>query len=39
MSTVNYSLNHIGVRLIGADKAWVREKNGIEMKCHKKNRS
>ena len=28
MSTVNYSLKHKGVRLIGADEAWVRGRNG-----------
>lgn len=28
MSTVNYSLKHKGVRLISADKAWVKGKNG-----------
>ena len=28
MSNVNYSLKHKGVRLISADKAWVRGKNG-----------
>ena len=28
MSNVNYTLNRRGVRLIGADEAWVRGKNG-----------
>lgn len=28
MSTVNYSLNHKGVRLIPSEEAWVRSKNG-----------
>ena len=28
MSTVNYSLKHKGVRLIDAQEAWVRGKNG-----------
>ena len=28
MSSVNYSLKHKGVRLISADKAWVKGKNG-----------
>lgn len=28
MSTVNYSLKHKGVRLIGASEAWVRGANG-----------
>ena len=28
MSTVNYSLNNKGVRLISAEKAWVKGKNG-----------
>ena len=28
MSTVNYSLTHKGVRLISADKAWIKGKNG-----------
>ena len=28
MSTVNYSLKHKGVRLISAEKAWVKWKNG-----------
>lgn len=28
MSTVNYSLKHKGVRLIGASEAWVIGKNG-----------
>ena len=28
MSNVNYSLKHKGVRLISADKAWVKGKNG-----------
>lgn len=28
MSTVNYSLKHRGVRLIGASKAWIIGKNG-----------
>ena len=28
MSSVNYSLNHKGVRLISAQKAWVTGKNG-----------
>ena len=28
MSTVNYSLNHRGVRLIGASEAWIKGKNG-----------
>ena len=28
MSTVNYSLNHVGVRLIGASEAWIKGKNG-----------
>ncbi len=28
MSTINYSLNNKGVRLISADKAWVKGKNG-----------
>ncbi len=28
MSTVNYSLKHKGVRLISADEAWVKGKNG-----------
>lgn len=27
MSTVNYSLNHRGVRLIGASEAWIKGKN------------
>ena len=26
MSSVNYSLNHKGVRLVSADKAWVKGK-------------
>ena len=39
MSNVNYTLNRRGLRLIGADEAWVRGKNGIETKRHKKNRS
>ena len=39
MSNVNYTLNRREVRLIGADEAWGRGNNGIEMKCHKKNRS
>ncbi len=30
MSTVNYSLKHRGVRLIGASKAWVIGKNGYK---------
>lgn len=28
MSNVNYSLKHKGVRLISADDAWIRGKNG-----------
>ncbi len=28
MSTVNYSLKHKGVRLVSAEKAWVKGKNG-----------
>ena len=28
MSSVNYSLNHKGVRLISSDEAWVKGKNG-----------
>lgn len=28
MSTVNYSLKHKGVRLISAEEAWVKGKNG-----------
>ena len=28
MSSVNYSLNHKGVRLISADDAWIKGKNG-----------
>ncbi len=28
MSTVNYSLKHKGVRLISAEKAWVKGKKG-----------
>lgn len=28
MSTVNYSLKHKGVRLIGASEAWITGKNG-----------
>ena len=28
MSTVNYSLKHKGVRLIGARQAWIVGKNG-----------
>ena len=28
MSSVNYSLKHKGVRLISADEAWVKGKNG-----------
>ena len=28
MSSVNYSLKHKGVRLISADDAWVKGKNG-----------
>lgn len=28
MSSVNYSLNHKGVRLISAKQAWVKTKNG-----------
>ena len=28
MSSVNYSLNHKGVRLISAEKAWSSTKNG-----------
>ena len=28
MSSVNYSLNHRGVRLISSDEAWVKGKNG-----------
>lgn len=27
MSTVNYCLNHRGVRLIGASEAWIKGKN------------
>ena len=28
MSSVNYNLGNKGVRLIGADKAWIQGKNG-----------
>ena len=35
MSTVNYSLKHKGVRLISADEAWVKGKNG-KMKLNPK---
>ena len=35
MSSVNYSLNHKGVRLISAQKAWVTGKNG-KMKLNPK---
>ena len=28
MSSVNYSLNHKGVRLFSSDDAWVKSKNG-----------
>lgn len=28
MSSVNYSLNHKGVRLISSDEAWTKGKNG-----------
>ena len=28
MSSVNYSLNHKGVRLISSDEAWVKSKKG-----------
>lgn len=28
MSSVNYSLNHRGVRLISSDEAWVKDKHG-----------
>ena len=28
MSTVNYSLNNKGIRLIGSSEAWVKNKNG-----------
>lgn len=28
MSTVNYSLKHKGVRLVSAENAWVKGKNG-----------
>lgn len=28
MSSVNYSLKHKGVRLIAADEAWIKGKNG-----------
>lgn len=28
MSSVNYSLNHKGVRLISSDEAWIKGKNG-----------
>ena len=28
MSSVNYSLKHKGVKLISAEKAWVKGKNG-----------
>lgn len=28
MSSVNYSLNHRGVRLISSEEAWVKGKNG-----------
>ena len=28
MSNVNYTLNRRGVRLISADKAWIKGKNG-----------
>lgn len=30
MSTVNYSLKHKGVRLIDAQQAWVKGKNGSQ---------
>lgn len=30
MSTVNYSLNHKGVRLVGASEAWIIGKNGCK---------
>lgn len=30
MSSINYSLNHKGVRLIGANNAWVIGKNGVK---------
>ena len=35
MSSVNYSLNHKGVRLVSADKAWVKGKSG-KMKLNPK---
>ena len=35
MSSVNYSLKHKGVRLIPADEAWVKGKNG-KMKLNSK---
>lgn len=28
MSSINYSLNHKGVRLIDSQDAWIRSKNG-----------
>ena len=28
MSSVNYSLNHKGVRLISSEEAWIKGKNG-----------
>lgn len=28
MSTVNYSLRHKGVRLVSAEQAWIKGKNG-----------
>lgn len=37
MSTINYSLKHKGVRLISADEAWVKGKNG-KMKLNPKYR-
>ena len=35
MSSVNYSLKHKGVRLISADEAWIKGKNG-KMKLNSK---
>ena len=37
MSSVNYSLNHKGVRLISSDEAWVKSKKGV-MKLNPKYR-
>ena len=35
MSTINYNLRNKGVRLISADEAWVRGKNGKQHLNHK----